>query len=243
MRAWETPDGTGPPAATLDAHLEVQVVERRADWARIVCSNGWGAWVDARRLLAAGGVPPVASANIASAPLAAATPVVASAAPMARTATPTRTRASGVASFRGVGVCTLAGVVAVIVGSFLDWWSVTLEFDSGSVTSATSAWDSVPVEFLVTGDVGSGDGLDVGPLLLVVVVLLIPLLTAKPFPGWFVGLVSLVPIAAGLAGLLRNGYGDLSFDPGIGLVLVLAGGALIATDAVLMFLASRRART
>ncbi len=55
MRAWETPNGTGPPAATLDPYLEVQVVERRADWARILCSNGWEAWVDGRRLLVADG--------------------------------------------------------------------------------------------------------------------------------------------------------------------------------------------
>jgi hypothetical protein len=31
-------------------------VERRTDWARIVCSNGWTAWVDARRLVPNGSV-------------------------------------------------------------------------------------------------------------------------------------------------------------------------------------------
>lgn len=31
--------------------LPVQVVERQEQWARIVCSNGWAAWVDANRLV------------------------------------------------------------------------------------------------------------------------------------------------------------------------------------------------
>ena len=36
----------------LDPGLEVQVVEQQGDWAHVVCSNGWRAWVDARQLLA-----------------------------------------------------------------------------------------------------------------------------------------------------------------------------------------------
>jgi len=38
------------PVARLDPGLAVQVVERRGDWARIVCSNTWSAWVDDRLL-------------------------------------------------------------------------------------------------------------------------------------------------------------------------------------------------
>jgi hypothetical protein len=40
-----------PVLARLDAGLEVQVDERRADWAHIVCSNGWAGWVDHRLLI------------------------------------------------------------------------------------------------------------------------------------------------------------------------------------------------
>jgi len=36
----------------LPAHLPVMVAERWGDWARVTCSNGWEAWVDARLLLA-----------------------------------------------------------------------------------------------------------------------------------------------------------------------------------------------
>jgi SH3-like domain-containing protein len=38
-------------AVPIDAGVPVQVVERSGDWARIVTSNGWTAWVDGRRLV------------------------------------------------------------------------------------------------------------------------------------------------------------------------------------------------
>jgi hypothetical protein len=50
LPAWTTPDGTQPAAATLDASLPVQVVDVANGWARIVCSNGWEAWVNASLL-------------------------------------------------------------------------------------------------------------------------------------------------------------------------------------------------
>lgn len=51
LPAWERPDPTLAPAATLDAGLDVQVTERNVSgWAHIVCSNGWSAWVDESRL-------------------------------------------------------------------------------------------------------------------------------------------------------------------------------------------------
>ena len=49
-------------AARLDGGLDVQQLERKGDWARIECSNGWIAWVDGRRLVptaAAGEAPPL----------------------------------------------------------------------------------------------------------------------------------------------------------------------------------------
>lgn len=80
LHAWSEPDGTGAPAATLDPGLDVQVTERRADWARIRCSNGWEAWTDGRNLVATTTVtpppPPPAAVN-APAP----TPVDASPSP------------------------------------------------------------------------------------------------------------------------------------------------------------------
>jgi hypothetical protein len=239
MRAWETPNGTGPPAATLDPYLEVQVVERRADWARILCSNGWVAWVDGRRLLVADGTPPPPPGE--PAPAAALTPSAAAASTGTATAASSAHR-GGTIAFRGVGVMTLAGVAAVVIGSFLNWWTITVEVAGGSISTSTSAWDHVPVQYILTGDPGSGSGLDVGLVLLVVLVLLIPLLTEKPFPPWVTALVAVVPIGLALGALVRGMGEEPSLDPAIGMIVVLIGGALIATDAVLMFTAPNRAR-
>ncbi len=48
--AWEQPSATAPVTGTLDAGLPVQVLERYGDWAHVVCSNGWSAWIDGRDL-------------------------------------------------------------------------------------------------------------------------------------------------------------------------------------------------
>ncbi len=50
MQAWTAPDPAGPPI-DLGGGLPVAVAERLGDWARVVASNGWTGWVDARRLV------------------------------------------------------------------------------------------------------------------------------------------------------------------------------------------------
>ena len=45
------------PAANLDPGLAVALVDQRGDWARVVASNGWGAWV------ATAGLVPLAAAQ------------------------------------------------------------------------------------------------------------------------------------------------------------------------------------
>ncbi|MFF3557920.1 hypothetical protein ACWD4V_32795 [Streptomyces tsukubensis] len=57
LSAWETP-GTSRPAAPLDPLLPVLLADRRGDWGRIVCANGWSAWVDGRLLVAVPQPPP-----------------------------------------------------------------------------------------------------------------------------------------------------------------------------------------
>ncbi|MFI9612806.1 hypothetical protein ACIHCM_14235 [Streptomyces sp. NPDC052023] len=61
LAAWETPDASRP-TVPLDALLPVQLVERRGDWGRIVCYNGWSAWVDGRLLIPVPQAPPMAGA-------------------------------------------------------------------------------------------------------------------------------------------------------------------------------------
>jgi hypothetical protein len=49
VSAWTAPDGASP-APALDPLLELQVIDRRGDWAHVACSNGWTTWVDGRLL-------------------------------------------------------------------------------------------------------------------------------------------------------------------------------------------------
>ncbi|GGW41047.1 hypothetical protein GCM10010503_16510 [Streptomyces lucensis JCM 4490] len=59
MPAWEAPD-PGRPTVGLDPLLPVRLVERRGDWGRVLCANGWAAWVDGRHLVAVPADPPAA---------------------------------------------------------------------------------------------------------------------------------------------------------------------------------------
>lgn len=187
LDARSTPDPSAPLAARLDPGLPVAVTERRGDWARIVCANGWEAWVDGRLLLA----------------------------PAAPGTAGTR---SGLA-VAGIGLLSLSGAVAVVVGGFLDWWNV-------AGLSAT-AWD-IPMKFLLTGDIG--DGVKAGPFLLVVVVVALPLVTHRPAPSAALLAIGLVPVLIAAAALIRGVREDPSLDPRIGLLLTLAGGVLVMLE-------------
>ncbi|MCX5263944.1 hypothetical protein [Streptomyces sp. NBC_00199] len=57
MPAWEEPD-PARPTMPLDPLLPVRLLERRGDWGRVLCSNGWSAWVDGRCLVAVPKDPP-----------------------------------------------------------------------------------------------------------------------------------------------------------------------------------------
>ncbi|MFD0417211.1 hypothetical protein [Streptomyces sp. NPDC127108] len=64
LPAWEAPDANRP-TTPLDALLPVQLVDRLGDWGRIVCANGWSAWVDGRLLVAVPHDPPAAGHPLA----------------------------------------------------------------------------------------------------------------------------------------------------------------------------------
>lgn len=64
LPAWEAPDASRP-TDPLDPLLPVQLVDRRGDWGRIVCANGWSAWVDGRLLVSVPQEPPAAGQPLA----------------------------------------------------------------------------------------------------------------------------------------------------------------------------------
>lgn len=51
MGAWPDPNPELEPTAMLEARVRLSIAERRGDWARVVGSNGWTGWVDARKLI------------------------------------------------------------------------------------------------------------------------------------------------------------------------------------------------
>ncbi|MFF9344732.1 MULTISPECIES: hypothetical protein [unclassified Streptomyces] len=59
LPTWQAPD-PAYPTVPLDAFLPVRLVERTGDWGRVLCSNGWTAWVDARLLVTVPDDPPAA---------------------------------------------------------------------------------------------------------------------------------------------------------------------------------------
>ncbi|MFF2779075.1 hypothetical protein ACFVU3_29805 [Streptomyces sp. NPDC058052] len=63
LSAWQAPD-PGFPTVPLDAFLPVRLVERTGDWGRVLCSNGWQAWVDARLLVSVPDDPPAAGSAL-----------------------------------------------------------------------------------------------------------------------------------------------------------------------------------
>ncbi|WP_282692424.1 hypothetical protein [Streptomyces sp. CC208A] len=64
LPAWQAPD-PGFPTVPLDAFLPVRLTERAGDWGRVLCSNGWSAWVDARLLVTVPDDPPAAGPALA----------------------------------------------------------------------------------------------------------------------------------------------------------------------------------
>ncbi|MGW2375711.1 hypothetical protein [Kitasatospora sp. NPDC001683] len=60
MATWTAPD-PARPSARLDPLLPVRLIVRQGDWAQVLCSNGWTAWVDGRLLVALPQPPPGAS--------------------------------------------------------------------------------------------------------------------------------------------------------------------------------------
>ncbi|GAA4881880.1 hypothetical protein [Kitasatospora terrestris] len=57
LQTWTGPDPSRP-SVRLDPLLPLQLLSTSGNWARILCSNGWSAWVDGRLLVALPQHPP-----------------------------------------------------------------------------------------------------------------------------------------------------------------------------------------
>lgn len=121
------------------------------------------------------------------------------------------------------------GAALAVAGGFLPWFDAL----GGSLT----AWQ-LPVQRLVSS---TFSGVTVGPLLLVTVVVLLPLVTRRALPSIVAILAGAVATnAAGMALVLalRSGPG---VSPGIGTVVTIVGGFLVIFGSVRVWPVARRA--
>lgn len=220
VNAWAQPIASPAPEAALDPGLEVVVAERRGDWARIICSNGWSAWTDARVLIpitpqGPGPVwePPQAVVEPESAAPFDATPDLA-AIPM-----PRDTRRAPVST----RVLAIAGAALAVAGSFMPWVSL----DSASV----NAW-SLPLLTLYSQHAASG-GIPTGALLAATAIVIPTAFAGETVSRVGVLAAAAIAINAGVAGLLLALRAQPRLTPGAGLVLALAGGVVVAASLLL----------
>jgi hypothetical protein len=234
LPAWAGPDGSAAPAANLDPGLDVMLIELRADWAHVRCSNGWEAWVDGRRLVVLAPAPTTAPTPAPAPPVAAAPPPQGAPppqatppsqaappppAPQTQPGPPSAVWGAPAAAAPPPGVPRPtagfqigAGPIVALVGGllyFVAGWLSWLHFEfrgTGSITQSFSAYD-IPAHFLLDSRSDSG-GLSLGIVIL------------------FFGLACLA--AAVLSATNRR----------LGLLSVIAGGAALLV--VVLFLVQTR---
>jgi hypothetical protein len=197
-------DPTAPVIARMDPLLQVRVVERAGDWARVVCSNAWEAWIDARRLLtlddgAAQLLQALATMNQAG---------------------QRQQAGAGAARKLWIGPLALLGAAIAIGGTFLPW----LTLGDFSI----KAWD-VSAQALYFGS-SNTDGVKAGIPVLIAALVVWPLVVRRSMPGIIRLAVAAVVIAAAGAAFVQGHRTDPSLNPGIGLFATLAGGLLIGVD-------------
>jgi hypothetical protein len=161
LPAWAGPDGSAAPAATLDPGLDVMLLEQRADWAHVRCSNGWEAWVDARRLVASAPAPAAAPTPAPPPPTATQTgpPSAAWGTPGAAAAPAGVPRPSPGFQIGAGPIVALVGGLLYFIASWLSWLRFAFS-GTTSVTQSFSAYD-IPAHFLLDSQSESG-GLNLG---------------------------------------------------------------------------------
>ncbi len=143
IQAWADPDPAGDVIANLAGRVELEVIERRANWANVKAENDWEAWVDGRRL-----IPILIS--VAASP---ATPT-----PASGDSKPATSASSALAVARGDPIPLIAAI-ALLISVFLPWfgggapWSFDLPAGFLWSFSADTGWFSIGLVMLVVGGV------------------------------------------------------------------------------------------
>jgi hypothetical protein len=205
-----TADPAAPVIARMDPLLQVRVVERAGDWARVVCSNAWEAWIDARRLL---------SLEDGAAQLLQALATMG----QAGQGQPAQPRAAGGPRKLWIGPLALLGAAIAIGGTFLPWFTL------GDFSA--KAWD-FSAQALYFGS-STTDGIKAGVPVLVAALVVWPLVLRRSMPGFVRLAVAVEVIAAAGAAFLQGHRTNPSLSPGIGLYATLVGGLLIGADHLL----------
>ena len=156
LRAWATPDPTGPVISTLEPRAELVVMERSGDWAHVRAESGWTAWVDGRLLVAneeTSAIPPLPPAR----PLA----------PSPPTTSTDRSRVGGGVALKPTWLA-LASAALVIIGAALPWARIVNSSVSGGQVTRAPAFD-IPASLLVVGHHYHAAGLPIGVLIVALV--------------------------------------------------------------------------
>jgi hypothetical protein len=208
LDAYAAPDPAPGAAAQIPGGLEIEVIERRADWAQVRTGNGWEGWVDGRRVVELPVAPPVATPPPVVTPPPPPTPTPTPAPPTPPAppvaATPPPTVAEPVTPAASWG--TPPTVSPPPAGAAPAWAAPvagpasTSRFGAGSIVALVGAaivllssfldWFDFAVgesSFKVTvkslwsvDDYGADDGLSIGILLLALVVLIVVGALVKP---------------------------------------------------------------
>lgn len=112
----------------------------------------------------------------------------------------------------------LIGGAVVLLGSFLPWFTYQ--------GHSASAWKT-PLLFLLAGT-GHADEAKVGPVLIVMVLVALPLVSGRRLPTWAGwGLAGIASAVGGMA-LAHGVFGTDPPSIGVGVVATLAGGLLLS---------------
>ena len=203
MDSWPRPDPSAVAGPRIGGGLEVQVVDRLGDWAKVMFDNGWTAWVDGRLLVARGAAPAVR-----------ATPAAAGATFDFQAILADRTK-----SF------ALGGALLVLLSSILPWFR-----GGGTSTNAFDVQLQFLFDYKTTSTGGLKVGWLLLALAIAIVVAVVKNADTRIVMGAGIGAIAVAALfGIQLQRFVSKVPGASLTDAiGFGVLLAAAGGALVA---------------